>query len=83
MSFLISISRSDGLKKLQDTNSSDEFVSLRQSARGEQTDLLRLKKSVAKAIELLLLSTSRKDYKLTRTLTEARLLLLRDTNEIG
>ena len=79
MSFLISINR----KKLQDMNSSDEFESLRQSARGEKTDLLRLKKSVTRAIELLLLSISRKDYKLTRALTEARLLLLRDTNEIG
>jgi len=79
MSFLISINR----KKLQDTNSSDEFESLRQSARGEHTDLLRLKKSVTKAIELLLLSISLKDYKLTRALTEARLLLLRDTNVIG
>ena len=79
MSFLISINR----KKLQDTNSGDEFESLRQSARGELTDLLRLKKSVTKAIELLLLSISRKDYKLTRALTEARLMLLRDTNVIG
>jgi hypothetical protein len=79
MSFLISLNR----KKLQDMNSSDEFESLRQSARGEKTDLLRLKKSVTRAIELLLLSISRKDYKLTRALTEARLLLLRDTNEIG
>jgi hypothetical protein len=79
MSFLISINR----KKLQDMNSSDEFESLRQSARGEKTDLLRLKKSVTRAIELLLLSISRKDYKLTRALTEVRLLLLRDTNEIG
>jgi hypothetical protein len=79
MSFLISINR----KKLQDMNSSDEFESLRQSARGEKTDLLRLKKSVTRAIELLLLSISRKDYKLTRALTGARLLLLRDTNEIG
>jgi predicted nucleic acid-binding Zn-ribbon protein len=83
MSFLISINRSDGLKKLQDPNPRDEFESLRHPARGEKTDLLRLKKSVAKAIELLLLSISRKDYKLTRALTEARLLLLRDTNEIG
>jgi regulator of replication initiation timing len=79
MSFLISINR----KKLQDTNSGDEFESLRQSARGELTDLLRLKKSVIKAIELLLLSISQKDYKLTRALTEARLMLLRDTNVIG
>ena len=61
MSFLISINRSDGLKKLQDPNPRDEFESLRQSARGEKTDLLSLKKSVAKAIELLLLSMSRKD----------------------
>ena len=83
MSFLISINRSDGLKKLQDPNSRDEFESLRQSARGEKTDLLRLKKSVTKAIELLLLSMSRKDYTLTRALTEARLMLLRDTSEIG
>ena len=79
MSFLISINR----KKLQDTNSGDEFESLRQSARGELTDLLRLKKSVTKAIELLLLSISRKDYTLIRALTEARLMLLRDTNVIG
>ena len=79
MSFLISINR----KKLQDTNSDDEFESLRQSARGELTDLLRLKKSVTKALELLLLSISLKDYKLTRALTEARLMLLRDTNVIG
>ena len=79
MSFLISINR----KKLQDTNSGDEFESLRQSARGELTDLLRLKISVTKAIELLLLSISLKDYKLTRALTEARLMLLRDTNVIG
>jgi hypothetical protein len=78
MSFLLSINSSDGLKKLQDTNTHDEFESLRQSARGEQTDLLELKVSVAKAIEQLLLIMSRKDNKLTRTLTEARLLLLRD-----
>jgi hypothetical protein len=78
MSFLLSINSSDGLKKLQDTNTHDEFESLRQSARGEQTDLLELKVSVAKAIEHLLLIMSRKDNKLTRTLTEARLLLLRD-----
>jgi hypothetical protein len=78
MSFLLSINSSDGLKKLQDTNTHDEFESLRQSARGEQTDLPELKVSVAKAIEQLLLIMSRKDNKLTRTLTEARLLLLRD-----
>jgi hypothetical protein len=78
MSFLLSINSSDGLKKLQDTNTHDEFESLRQSARGEQRDLLELKVSVAKAIEHLLLIMSRKDNKLTRTLTEARLLLLRD-----
>jgi hypothetical protein len=29
------------------------------------------------------LSMSRKDYTLTRALTEVRLLLLRDTSEIG
>ncbi|MFZ0697167.1 MAG: hypothetical protein WAM88_08525, partial [Nitrososphaeraceae archaeon] len=69
-------------KKLQDTNSGDEFESLRQSARCELTDLLRLKKSVARAIELLLLSMSSKDT-LTRALTEARLLLLSDPSEIG
>ena len=51
MSFLLSINSSDGLKKLQDTNTHDEFESLRQSARGEQTDLPELKVSVAKAIE--------------------------------
>ncbi|MDW0316262.1 MAG: hypothetical protein QN716_12895, partial [Nitrososphaeraceae archaeon] len=78
MSFLLSINSSDGLKKLQDTNTHDEFESLRQSARGEQTDLPELKVSVAKAIEQLLLIMSRKENKLTRTLTEARLLLLRD-----
>jgi hypothetical protein len=78
MSFLLSINSSDGLKKLQDTNTHDEFESLRQSARGEQTDLPELKVSVAKAIEQLLLIMSRKDNKLTRTLTEARLLPLRD-----
>jgi hypothetical protein len=83
MSFLISINRSDGLKKLQDPNPRDEFESLRQSARGEKTDLLSLKKSVARTIELLLLSMSRKDYTLTRALTEVRLLLLRETSEIG
>jgi hypothetical protein len=83
MSFLFSINRSDGLKKLHDPNPRDEFETLRQSARGEKTDLLRLKKSVAKAIELLLLSISREGYRLTRALTEARLLLLRDTNEIA
>jgi hypothetical protein len=77
MSFLLSINSSDGLKKLQDTNTHDEFESLRHSARGEQTDLLELKVSVAKAKQLLLIM-SRKDNKLTRTLTEARLLLLRD-----
>jgi hypothetical protein len=82
MSFLISINHSDGLRKLQDPNPRDEFESLIQSSKGEKTDLLRLKKSVAKTIELLLLSMSREDYKLTRALTEARLLLLRDTNEI-
>ena len=78
MSFLLSINSSDGLKKLQDSNTHDEFESLRQSARGEQTDLPELKVSVAKAIEQLLLIMSRKDNKLTKTLTEARLLLLRD-----
>jgi hypothetical protein len=83
MSFLFSINRSDGLKKLHDPNPPDEFESLIQSSKGEETDLLRLKKSVAKAIELLLLSMSREDYRLTRALTEARLLLLRDTNEIA
>lgn len=80
MSFFLSINHSGGLKKLQDTNPSDEFESLRQSARGEQIDLPGLKKSVAKAIELLLLGMSHKDNKVTRTLSEARLLLLRDTN---
>jgi hypothetical protein len=78
MSFLLSINSSDGLKKLQDTNTHDEFESLRQSARGEQTNLPELKVSVAKAIEQLLLFMSRKDNELTRTLTDARLLLLRD-----
>ena len=38
MAFLLSINSSDGLKQLQDTNTHDEFESLRQSARGEQTD---------------------------------------------
>ena len=84
MSFLISINRGGGERNYKIWTLSDEFESLRQSARGEKTDLLRLKKSVTRAIELLLLSISRKDYKLTRALTEARLLLLRDTrNEIG
>jgi hypothetical protein len=49
MSFLLSINRSDGLKKLQDTNAHDESESLRQSARVEQTCLPELKISVAKA----------------------------------
>jgi hypothetical protein len=78
MSFLLSINRSDGLKKLQDTNAHDEYESLRQSARVEQTCLPELKISVAKAIELLLLSMRRNDNKVTRTLTEERLLFLRD-----
>jgi hypothetical protein len=63
---------------LQDTNTHDEFESLSQSARAEQTDLPELKISVAKTIEQLLLIMSRKDNKLTRTLNEVRLLLLRD-----
>ena len=80
MSFLFSISRSEDLKKLQATIPRDEFESLRQSASGEQTDLPGLKISVSKAVELLLLSMSSKDNKLTRTFTEVRLLLLRDSN---
>ena len=78
MSFLLSINSSDGLKKLQDTNAHDESESLRQSARVEQTCLPELKISVAKAIELLLLSMRRNDNKVTRTLTEEHLLFLRD-----
>jgi hypothetical protein len=65
MPFLLSINRSDGLKKLQDTNAHDESESLRQSARGEQTYLPVLKKSVAKTIEMLLLSMRRNDNKVT------------------
>lgn len=80
MFFLLSINSFVNLKKLQVTTPHDKFESLRQFARGEQTDLPGLKISVAKAIELLLLSTSRKHNKLTRTLTEALLLLLRDTS---
>ena len=80
MSFLLSISRFDDLKKLQATIPRDEFESLRQSASGERIDLPGLKISVSKAVELLLLSMSSTDNKLTRTFTDVRLLLLRDSN---
>lgn len=78
MSFLFSINCSDGLKKLQETNIHDEFEPLRQSSIGEQTDLPGLKVTVAKAIDLLLVGMGQTDNEVTRMLTEARLLLLRD-----
>jgi hypothetical protein len=82
MSFLLSITYFDGFKKLQYTSPRDEFESLRQSARGEQTDLPRLKIAVAKAIELLLLSMGQtdKDNGVTKTLAKARLLLMSEAS---
>jgi hypothetical protein len=82
MSFLLSITYFDGFKKLQYTSPRDEFESLRQSARGEQTDLPRLKIAVAKAIELLLLSMGQtdKDNGVTKMLANARLLLMSDAS---
>ena len=80
MSFLLSISYFDGLKKLQETNPLDEFEPLRQSARGEQTDLPRLKIAVSKSIDLLLSGMSQTDNEVTRTLAEARLLLMSDSS---
>jgi hypothetical protein len=78
MSFQLSAQQSEGITKMQDTNLHDEFEPLRQTARGQQTDLPELKLTVAKAIALLLVGMGLTDNKVTRALIEARLLLLCD-----